>query len=297
MPTQITIIGLGQIGASIGMALKEKKSTVQRVGFDKDPAVARGAETLGAVDNLKNPREAVKDADIVLLCLPLSQMHETLKLIGPRLKEGAIVVDTAPIKSPMTKWAKEFIPAGRFYIGLVPSLSAEALSSSEIGLKAARPDLFKSTIMAIDAPPDTPAEVEQFAVALAQLLGAKPMLTDLQESDGLMATAHLLPQLAAAALLDATVDQPGWADWRKLAGRPYLSVTGGIAYYDDPASLGTAALENPAAVTRALDSLIVSLQRLRDAVVKRDAVEVMERLQWAFDCRERWLDERGGQIG
>ena len=292
MTAQITIIGLGQIGASVGMALKDKPTVLHRVGYDKDTGVARAAESLGVVDQIKSLPGAVKDAEIVMLCLPLSQIRETLELIGPHLKENAVLIDTAPVKNLVAEWTKELVPAGRFSLGLVPALTPEALSESETGLKAARPDLFKQTVMVVDVPSDSPAGLEQLAFDLVGMLGAKPMLADVAESDGLMTTAHLLPQLTSAALLDATVDQAGWAEARKLAGRPYLNVTGGIAYYDDPASLKDAALANRFVVLHALDMLIASLKGLRDEVDHGDEESLHERLEQAYLARERWLGER-----
>jgi prephenate dehydrogenase len=293
MSTQITIIGLGQIGASIGMALKDKKTSLHRVGYDKDQGVARDAETQGVVDQIKGLPEAIQEADIVLLCLPLGEMRTMLQKIGLRLKENAIVMDTAPLKSSMIEWTKATLPAGRFYIGLVPAVTMEAVSAPEMGFKAARPDLFKNTVMVVDAPPGTPYEVEQLAMNFARLLNAKPMLADFAESDGLMTTAHLLPQLTSAALVDATIDQPGWAEARKLAGRPYVEVTGGLAYYDDPASLKEAALANRPAIIHALDVLMASLKGMRDDIEKGDEEALKDRLGQAFDARERWLNERG----
>lgn len=292
MTTQITILGLGEIGASIGLALKERQASILRVGFDKNIAVEKAALSLGVVDDVRKLPDAVRGADIVLLCLPLAEMREMLKLIGPNLKANAVVMDTAPIKSGMMNWAKEFIPQGRFHLGLVPSLNPETFASSETGLNAARADLFKNTIMAVDAPPGTPLEVEQLAFDLAKLLGAKPMLADFAESDGLMTSVHLLPQLTAAALLDATVDGSGWLDARKLAGRPFAGVTGGLAYYDDPASLKEAVLASRFSVVHALDVLMASLKGLRDDIENGDEKSIAERLDHAFAARERWLDER-----
>ncbi len=293
MPPQIAIIGLGQIGASVGMALKEAHSPLRRVGFERDIAVGRAAQSLGAVDEIATRLpDAVRDADIVLLALPLSQIHELLRYILPHVKENAVVMDTAPLKGSVTKAMRD-LREGRYYVGLVPAVTAGAIAAQETGLKGARPDLFKRTAMIIDAPSGTPQEVEQLAINFARLLGAKPLLTDLAESDGLMAAAHILPQLAAAALLNATVDRPGWSDGRKLAGRPFAGVTGGLAYFDDPSSLKAAALANPQAVMHALDMLMVSLQDLRDDIESGDEDAVAKRLQQAFDARERWLNERG----
>ena len=293
MAPQIAIIGLGQIGASAGMALKEARSPLRRVGFDKDIAVARAAQTLEAVDDIATRLpDAVRDADIVLLALPLGQIHEMLGYIMPYLKENSVIMDTAPVKGSVTKAMRE-LRKGRYYIGLVPAVTAEAIAAPESGLKGARPDLFKRTAMIIDAPSGTPQEVEQLAINFVRLLGAKPMLTDLGESDGLMAAAHILPQLAAAALLNATVDQPGWSDGRKLAGRPFAGVTGGLAYYDDPASVKAAVLANPQASMHALDMLLIALADLREDIESGDEAAVSKRLQDAFDARERWLNERG----
>lgn len=292
MVPQIAIIGLGQIGASAGMALKQAKSPLRRVGFDKDIAVARAAQSLDAVDQIATRLpDAVRDADIVLLALPLSQIHEMLTYIMPYLKENSVVMDTAPVKTSVTN-AMQDLKEGRYYVGLVPAVTAEAIVGSETGLKGARPDLFKRTAMIIDAPSGTPEEVEQLAINFVRLLGAKPILADLGESDGLMAAAHILPQLAAAALLQATIDQPGWSDGRKLAGRPYAGVTGGLAFYDDPASLKAAVLANPQAATHALDRLMDALAELRDEIESGDGKAVSDRLQRAFDARERWLNER-----
>jgi hypothetical protein len=108
-----------------------------------------------------------------------------------------------------------------------------------------------------------------------------------------MSAAHVLPQLTAAALLAATIDQPGWGDARKMAGRAFVGVTGGLAYYDDPASLTAAALGNPLSMVHALDVLIESLRDLRDDIEKGDEQAVGASLQDAFDARERWLNERG----
>jgi prephenate dehydrogenase len=292
MVVQLTIIGLGQIGASIGMALRDKKNSIRRVGHDRNAAITKAALSLDVVDEIKNLKDAVQNANIVLLALPLSEIRETLKVIGPWLQENAVVLDTAPLKGAVLEWMKEFIPAGRFYLGLVPTLNPQAFASSESGLNGAHPDLFKRTVMVVDAPPGTLPEVEELAFNLSKMLGAKPMLTDLAESDGLMTSVHLLPQLTAAALLNATVEQAGWAEARKLAGRPFAGVTGGLAYYDDPDSLKVAALGNRAGVVHALDVLLASLKGLRDDIENGDEEGVIERLAQAFEGRERWLNER-----
>jgi hypothetical protein len=92
--------------------------------------------------------------------------------------------------------------------------------------------------------------------------------------------------------LDATVDKPGWLEARKLAGRPYASVTAGVAYHDDVDSLGRTALENRENLVRLLNSYITSLITLRDEIDANDRGAVIARLAEASQGRIRWFDER-----
>src|SRR6266540_7350136 len=99
MTVQITIIGLGQIGSSMGLALKASKVDVHLVGHDKEPQTAREAQKAGAVDDIKyNLPASIRDARVVILALPLSEIRETLEIIAPDLQEGTLVLETAPAK-------------------------------------------------------------------------------------------------------------------------------------------------------------------------------------------------------
>jgi prephenate dehydrogenase len=293
MSVQITIVGLGQIGSSIGLALKAHEVNVHRVGHDKDPQAAKEAQKAGAVDDVKyNLPASIREAKIVILALPLSAMRETLEIIAPDLQEGTLVLDMAPAKATVAAWAKELLPPGRFYIGLTPAINPEYLHGTEFGVKAARADLFEHGLMVVNAPLGTPGNVFNLAMEFVQLVGAMPLLMDTTEADGVFSAMHVLPQLAAAALLDATVDRPGWQEARKLAGRPYATVTAGMAYHDDVESLQVTALGNRENVVRLLNAYIASLIRLRDEIDANDRESVNVSLEDALQGRIRWFDER-----
>ncbi len=292
MSVQITIIGLGQVGTSIGLALAEQKS-IKRVGHDKNYETARAAHKAGAVDETKiNLPASVIDANIVLLCLPLSEMRETLKFISDDLQDGTVILDMAPAKAKVAEWVNEFIPQGRYYVGLSPAAGANYLHGIDLGVEAARVDLFKNGLFLVNAPHGTPGEAVKLATDLIELLGAQVLFTDSLEADGLLASTHVLPQLAAAALLDATVDQPGWVEARKVAARPYATATAALAYHDEAQSLGEAALGNRENVLRVLDAYMSSLQKLRDEIDHGDDRSVAEFLEDAVKARDRWLHER-----
>lgn len=293
MAIQITIIGLGQIGGSIGLALGGHKASLKRVGHDKKMDMERAAQSKGAVDEVKhNLPSAVRDAEIVMLCLPVSQVRETLEFIASDLKEGTVVLDTSPLKNEVFEWARNILPPKRYFIGLAPSVNPEALHEIKFGLEAARADLFQKGVMVIDAPRGTPGEVVQLASDLARLLGADPLLADPIESDGLMTRMHLLPQLTAAALLNATVDQPGWLEARKLGGRAFAAVTAGLAYQDEIDSLRMSALQNRAGTVYALDVLIAALQGLRNDIDTGNEDGIAARLEQALEGRNDWMNDR-----
>lgn len=293
MSIQISVIGLGQIGTSIGLALKDHTDKVKRTGFDRSPEIARQAERIGAFDRITSSlAPAIREADVVILSLPIDQIRETLQVIAMNMKAGGIVMDTGPIKEVVTTWAREILPRDRYYIGLTPVINPAYLHTAESGVEAARADLFKAGLMAIVTPPQASPEAVKLAADLTRILGASALFIDPLEIDSLMASTHLLPQIVAAALTNATTDQPGWREGRKVAGRAYAEATGPIAHLSEPHSLRTAVILNRDNVLRQLDSVIAALNALRNDI-EHENVEALEaQLTRARQSRERWIRER-----
>ena len=296
MAITITIVGLGQIGASIGLALGPHKALVYRVGHDSDIRVARQAEKKGALDRVEtNLIDAARKADLVVLSVPLDQLRETLSLIAADLKEGAVVMDTGPIKEVVAGWVSELLPEGRHYVGLTPVINPAYLHDTDLGLDAARADLFQGGLIAIVAPPRASSDAIKLAADLTRLLGAEALFADPLEIDGLMAATHILPQLMAAGLLNATVDQPGWREARKVAGRAYAEASAPAVHLGNEDALLAAALLNQDNVQRVLDSAIAALQALRSDIARQDKDALRARLERARRGRDLWWKER--QLG
>ena len=293
MTVQITIVGLGQIGASAGLALAEHENILYRVGHDKDPGVAKQAKKNGAVDDVKfNLPAAIREAKIVLLSLPVHEMRAALEAIAQDLPSGAVVMDTVPVKEAVAKWAQEILPEGRHYVGLAPAINPQYLHLTETGVDSAAADFFKNGLITLNALPGTPADAVRLASDVIHLLGATPIFGDSVETDGLMSSTHLVPQLLAVALLNAVVGQPGWNDARKLAGRPFAALTSAAAYQDGFEALTEAAILNQKNVTRVLDGLIAALGSLRQDIAEGNRDGLSERIEAALVDRERWLSER-----
>ena len=124
MKIQLTIIGLGQIGASIGLALSDQSELIYRVGYDEDGHVMRQAAKIGAVDKTVSLlKTVIENSDAVLLALPTDKMREMMEELVPLMKEGAVLLDTALSKETVANWAKELLPKGCFYVGLTPVIN------------------------------------------------------------------------------------------------------------------------------------------------------------------------------
>jgi prephenate dehydrogenase len=294
MAIQITILGLGRTGASIGLALAEIKDRARRVGNDREPGVARKAEKLGAVDKIAfNLPSAVREADIVIMALPVDEVQETMKFIAHDLKQGAVLIDTSPVKEAAMGWAKEYLAGkGRYFIGLTPSPNPAILLESGEDVEDARGDLFKNSLMLVSSLPGIDESALDVAAQLVQAMGATPLFSDAVEADGLMAACQIMPRLVSAALVNTTIDQPGWRETRKLAGQVYAQMTGPALYPEESKALGQAALLNAANTVRMLDLLIAELGDIRDAVESRNADTLRERLEHAMKGRAEWLRQR-----
>jgi len=292
MTVKITILGLGQIGASIGLALANHKDQVTTLGHDLLPEIARKAQKLGAVEKIKyNLPASVQGADVVILALPLDQIYETLKFIAEDVREEAVVMDTAPVKTAVAAWVKELLPPKRHYIGLTPALNPLVLEESGRGLEAARADLFTKGLVAVTAPDGTVDESLKLAADFVTLLGARPYFMDMAEVDGLMTSAALLPGFAASALAETVIGQPGWPDIRKLAGKPFTAAMG-MFEMEEPNALAEFALQNSVNTIRVLDDYIATLKSLRNEIAGGENEKLRNRLGETAKDLEQWRLER-----
>lgn len=293
MTAQITIIGMGRLGASIGLALADQKDKLMRVGHDRSREIAQQAEKLGATDKtIGNLFQAIENADIVLLAVPVDEAYEVMKLMAKDLKQDAVVMYTGLCLSAACGWAKELLPEGRHFVTLAPSQNPAYILDMESGPAAAHADLFKNSLVAISTPPGTDAGVIKLATDLAALLGSNPYFADAMEFDGLTAASQMLPKLAASAMINSIMNQPGWVEGRKLAGRAFAVSTEPLMHLDDEKKLGKSAIANKENVARVLENYIQSLSAVRQAVMNEDQETLEKLIEGSVKGRESWLSER-----
>lgn len=286
---QITIIGLGLIGTSLGLALKRAGGNFDIVGHDREPEAAARARKRGAVDQTAwNLIAAVENADIILLAIPISAIEATLEAIAGDLKEGCIILDTCAIKRPVLEWAERILPAHVSFIGGNP-IPYQPLPAAA-GPEGASETLFDKSLFCLCPSPRATSEAVQLVADMVSALGAQPYFLDAEEHDGLIAGVELLPLAMAGALMETAARSPGWREITRLAGERFASATAiGLSDADAAASL---LLHNADNATRWVNALIQTLYQMRSALEARDEGALRGLFEEALTQREKWLKER-----
>jgi len=287
---RITIIGLGLIGGSIGLALRRAGAGLEVVGFARRPEVASRALELGAVDRTEGSLiSAVKDAELVLIATPAMAMKEILADIGGSLREGSIVTDTASTKAKVMDWAEETLPPSVSFIGGHPMAGKETS-----GIEAADGDLFQGCTYCLIAGRGAAQEARDTVAGLVRQIGANPLFIDASEHDSLVAGISHLPLLISVALIAATTKSPSWPEMARLAASGFRDLTRLAS--GDPRMSRDICLTNRDPILHWIDDYIEEMRALRCLVseggVKGDGGE-SEKLEEAFirarEEREGWL--------
>jgi len=277
---QVTIVGLGVTGTSLGLALKKASKELRVVGHDRESAAAAAARKVGAVDATEwNLPKACRGASILVLALPLSEIRETLAAVAPDLAPGCLVTDTAPLKAPVLAWARELLPAQVHFVGGDP-----------IGVRGAREagaDLFSNTTYCLCPEASTAPEAVDRASDLAQAVGANPRFLDATEHDGLVAGLDQLPFMISMAVFQAAASSPAWREMANLGSARFDRLAGLLG--DSPGADLQGARANAANIRRWLDDVQVAVDGLRtllDAQQPADE-EAIRRLSEARAAWER----------
>jgi prephenate dehydrogenase len=153
--------------------------------------------------------------------------------------------------------------------------------------------MFEDGLFCIATPPGVDNRAIPIAVDLIEKMGAKPLFVDLLEIDGLMAAIHTLPQLLSIALINTTINQPGWHEARKIAGRAFAEVSSPAGHLEDTEGLIASAKLNKDNITRKLDDTISVLSEMRSMIAQEALDELEDQVKNAKTGVSQWLDERG----
>lgn len=262
---RITIIGLGLIGGSMGLALQRVKTNFEIVGHDREHSIAGRARKLGAIDRAEwNLISAIEEAALIIIATPVMAIKEIFVAIAPYLKPDCIVIDTASTKQQVAEWAQEILPETVSFVGGDPMVS-----KGESGIEAADADLFIESIYCLTPLPSAKPEAVKLVTDLVSLIGARPYFLDAAEHDGLVAGINHLPFILSTALVNATAQSPSWREMRKLTSYAFQNAT--HLAPGDPATYRDICLTNRGSIVRWIDAYLKSLKEVREAVAAEDA--------------------------
>ena len=249
----IAIAGLGLIGGSIALAIRERWSAVRILGIDRQPVIAHALGS-GAIDRGAGDASEASEADLVILAAPVRQNVVLLAHLAQRLTSSTIVTDVGGTKRDIVSMAGS-LPMAAAFVGGHPIGGAE-----RGGFGFARPDLFKGRPWILTPDSRTPPQAVERLSAFITGLGARPSTLDADRHDRLMAYVSHLPQLTASALMDV-IGSAAESEGLALAGRGLVDTTRLAS--SPPSTWVDICAVNADVVEGALEALIARLTELR----------------------------------
>jgi prephenate dehydrogenase len=280
---KITIVGVGLLGGSIGLAVRRRKLARLTAGFVRRTASLKDCERAGAMDFATTDLPAaVWDADLVVLCTPLAQMRPLVERMLPALKPGAIVTDVGSVKTGVVRELESLVAkAGAHFVGSHPMAGAE-----KTGVSAARADLFVNTVCVVtptkNSNPAALRKVEQFWKSL----GCRSMRLTPQLHDELVSRSSHLPHVVAATLASHVLNPVRPKHLTALCANGFRDSTR-IAS-GSPEMWRDIALANRKNLGRSLAAFIADLQKFRRVLKTGNAPAVTKFFEMAKQRRDDW---------
>ncbi len=219
---RIAILGLGLIGGSLGLALKQSRlRDVELVGYSRSRETREKARRAGAIDTIApDPASAVRDAAIVIIATPILTIRQMMEEIAPALPQDCTVTDVGSTKANVMRWAEEILPQHVSFVGGHPMAGKE-----QTGIDAAEAGLFEGKTYCIVPPPTARETAVNSVVGLAELVKAVPVYMDAEEHDSYVAAVSHLPLVVSTALFSLARDSLAWPEMSQLASSGFRDVT------------------------------------------------------------------------
>jgi len=271
----VTIIGVGLLGGSLGLAIKRRCGKVHVAGVGRRRSSLKQALDIGAIDSAHlDARQAVAESDLVVLATPVGGFEGYLRIIAPLLKRGAIVTDVGSTKSQVVKIA------GRILGAAGPFVASHPLAGSDKkGPQHARADLFQGATCILTPTGQTPVLMLRRIERFWKTLGMRTVNMPPHLHDRVMARVSHLPHAAAVILMllpgegDLALSATGLRDMTRLA-------SGDAEVWRD------VLLTNRREMLSAIDRFDELLMRLRDLIDVGDGPGIHRLLQRAKNRRE-----------
>jgi prephenate dehydrogenase len=293
----VGILGLGQIGASVALALnrynqqKDARHTFVVTAADLRGAVREEAVKIGLSKPERDLFAAARGQDVVVLALPYADVPAAYEQLGREMRSGAVLLDASPLKRPSLEWARQHLAAEAHQVGIMPVLNPAYLFDGLDDTLHAKADLFDKGTMLLMPAPDCAKEAVELAADFSTLLGAAPHFFDPVEHDSLAAQHEGLPALLGVALFYASSRGSGWGDGQRLTNASFGRITHHL-HDTHPDDLRDALLNNREALLRQLDAFMGTLKSFRDVIERSDRAALEAALIESADAYSAWINRR-----
>jgi cyclohexadieny/prephenate dehydrogenase len=268
---RVAILGLGLIGGSIGLAVAERLPGVTTTGYDADPAVRRRAAERGLAGTIcDTAADAVREADLVILCVPVGAMGEVAREIAAALPPGALVSDVGSSKRSITRALGEALPS-QAVIPAHPVAGTEH-SGPDAGFAALFHHRWCILTPPAGADPVLVAELAEFW----RKLGAMVEVMDAEHHDLVLAVTSHIPHLIAYTIVGTASDleQVTRGEVIKYSAGGFRDFTRIAA--SDPTMWRDVFLNNRDAVLEMLDRFLTDLAHMREAIKAGDGESLFD---------------------
>jgi prephenate dehydrogenase len=278
---RVAIVGLGLIGGSLGLALRQTRVAEQVAGYDLGQGVSEQARRIGAIDQpYSTLADAVRGAELIILATPVGAMRALLQSLATIAPPGVVITDVASTKSQVISWAEEFLAGNVYFVGGHPMAGREVS-----GVAAADPALFRDRIYCLTPTKKTsPVALNKVSVMI-ETIGGRVRFLEPAEHDGQVARVSHLPFIAAAALMKTVGESSSWGDASLLASSGFRDTTRLAA--GSPEMYRDICLTNSETLVRVLDEYMAALQTFRADIAAHDP-HLNELFARAQEQRQHW---------
>jgi prephenate dehydrogenase len=281
----LTVVGLGLIGGSLARALREAGAVQTITGFDSNPLRCAAALSLGVVDHIgASAADAVKDADLVLLSVPVLDTQAAMAALMNGLKPGAVVTDAGSTKQSVLDDVK------RACNGAIPSwfVPGHPIAGTEkSGVENSSATLFKNHRVILTPHPAQDSAAKALVVSMWQAAGARVVEMEPHQHDTIFAATSHLPHLLAYSFVDMLNELDEQHEIFPNAGGGFRDFTR-IAS-SSPQMWHDIVRANKQSVSEVLDRQIAELRELRQMIAEDRWDEVRALFERARAARERYL--------
>jgi prephenate dehydrogenase len=280
---KITIVGVGLLGGSLGMAVRSRRLANQVAGFVRRAASVKECKRAQAVDVATlDLNVAVAGADLIILCTPLAQMRSLVKLMLPSLKRGAIVTDVGSVKGSVVKEICGLVrKAGGHFVGSHPMAGAE-----KTGVSAARADLFVNAACIVTPTRRTNKAALTNVGQFWKAVGCKVLTLPPETHDLLVSRSSHMPHVVAAALANFVLAPTNPKQQAALCASGFRDTTR-IAS-GSPEMWRDIALANRKQLRIALDDFVRDLQQVQAILRRGKTDEITTFFDTAKRRRDNW---------